>query len=67
MRVSIGLQLSGYKSKLEVLVVFIQAARRNVLIIVFYWPGSANINNAFFEDFDDVLEHAATFACPLSY
>jgi exonuclease III len=58
-------QLPVYKSKLEVLAVFIQAARRNVLVIVFYWPGSADINNAFFEDFDDVLEHAATFACPI--
>ena len=43
-------QLPVYKSKLEVLAVFIQAARRNVLVIVFYWPGSADVNNAFFED-----------------
>lgn len=39
--------------------------RRNVLVIVFYSPGSADVNIAFFEDFDDVLENAATYACPI--
>ena len=57
--------LPVYCSKLEVLAVFIHGARRNALVIVFYWPGSAEISNAFFEDFDDVLERSATFACPV--
>ena len=50
--------------ELEILAVSIQAARRSILVIAFYWPGSTEVNNAFFNDFDDVLERADTFACP---
>jgi hypothetical protein len=57
--------LPVYKSKLEVLAVFVHGARRNALIIILYWPGCAAIGNAFFEDIDDVIERSLTFACPV--
>ena len=42
------LALPVYKSKIEVLAVFVHGARRNAVIVVVYWPGSAEVNNAFF-------------------
>jgi hypothetical protein len=54
-----------YASKLEVLAVSVQGAQRNALVVVLYWPGSTEVSNAFFEDFDDVIERSMSFACPL--
>lgn len=58
-------QLPVYVSKLEVLAVFVHGARRNVLVVVLYWPSTATISNAFFDDLDDVLERSMAFACPV--
>ena len=54
------------KPKLEVLAAFVHGARRNALVIIICWPGSAAISNALFEDLDDVIERSLTFACPIA-
>ena len=53
----------AYKSGLEALAVTIHASRCNLLAVVLYRPGSADVTNAFFEDLSDVLERSATYAC----
>ena len=35
------------------------------LVVALYWPGSAEVSNAFFEDLDDVIERSMSFACPI--
>lgn len=56
--------LPAYKSGMEALAVTFHAARCNLLAVVLYRPGSADVTNAFFEDLSDVLERSATYACP---
>ena len=57
--------LPVYKSGLEVLAVYIHAARRNALNVVLYRPGSESVNNVFFDDLADVLERTSTYSCPV--
>ena len=56
--------LPAYKSGMEALAVTFHASRCNLLAVVLYRPGSADVTNAFFEDLSDVLERSATYACP---
>jgi endonuclease/exonuclease/phosphatase family metal-dependent hydrolase len=50
---------------LEVLAVYLHAARRTAPAVVLYRPGSKAVCNAVFNDFDDILERTSTFACPV--
>ena len=56
--------LPMYKT-FEVLMVYLQNARRNVLVITMYRPGLEEVSSVFFRDFFDVLERTATFSCPM--
>ena len=38
---------------------------RNELVLVVYRPGSSAPTSAFFDDFADVLERVASYACPV--
>ena len=57
--------LPSCKSDLEVLAVYVRGAGWNALVIVVYRPGSSTPTGEFFDDLADVLERAATYACPL--
>jgi len=57
--------LPSCKSDLEVLAVYVRGAGRNALVIVAYRPGATTPTAEFFDDLADVLERAATYACPL--
>ena len=57
--------LPAFKSGLEVLAVYLHAARQTALVVVFYRPGSHAVSTAFFDDFDEVLEGISTFAGPV--
>jgi len=39
-----------FTSQLEVPAVSVQGDQRNALVVVLYWPGFAEISNAFFEE-----------------
>lgn len=52
------------KSGTEALAVTFHAACCNLLAVVLYRPGSADVTNVFFEDLSDILELSATYACP---
>jgi hypothetical protein len=45
-----------FRSGLEVLAVYLSVARRTSLVVVLYWPGSKTVCDAYFDDFDVVLE-----------
>ena len=44
---------------------YVHGSAINVLVVVLYRPGSAAVTNAFFDDFNSILDHAATFASSL--
>jgi hypothetical protein len=52
-----------YTSGIEVLAVLLLGTRRNFLVVILYWPETAN--NAFFNDLNDMLEQTSTFRCPV--
>ena len=49
----------------EVLGCYIRGSAVNILVIVVYRSGSATVTNEFFDDFDSILDRAATFASSL--
>ena len=51
------------KSGLKALAVYLHAARRTVLVVSLYRPGSDVVSNVFFDDLDDILELTSTYAC----
>ena len=56
--------LSVYDN-LEVLECYLHSSAVNTLVIVVYRPGSATVANAFFDDFNSILDRATTFASSL--
>ena len=60
-----AVSLPAYQ-KFEVLAVYLHHASLNLLVVVIYHPSSTAISSTFFDEFDDALEHTATFSSAIA-
>ena len=49
----------------EVVAAYVHRAGFNAVVVALYRPGSRSATNAFFDDFNDMLERLATYSAPL--
>ena len=57
------IKLPSYKS-FEMLGVQVHGASINLLIVIYYHPGSSPVNSILFDEFADVIERLAVFSAP---
>jgi len=58
------LQLPTF-STFEVVATYVHRAGFNAVVVVLYRPGSLHVTNAFFDNFNDLLERLAIYSAPL--
>ena len=52
-------------STFEVVAAYVYRAGFNAVVVVLYRPSSCSVTNAFFDDFNDLLERLPTYSAPL--
>jgi len=48
-----------------VVATYVHRAGSNAVVVILYRPGSLHVTNAFFDNFNDLLERLATYSAPL--